>query len=341
MVGTERNQNSKRENNMKVEIRQVGTDWVGFVNGEQKAKSYSKGYVEKRLEDMTGLHRDEFINRNSVVSINAVTEPEVEKFDINTRFMFIEKVVAMVANGVSASALVCGDGGLGKTYTVKKVLDGLGFKDISGMAKVKAKDSDDDDDEDEESDEEVPEPVVLDDNCYLQIKGYSTAKGLYRSLFENNGKVLVFDDCDSVLEDKTAKLILKGALDSYDKRIISWNSEMSEDDDLPRSFEFTGQVIFITNKKLSSIDQAIRTRALKVDVSMTLDQKIDRMGFISSSPEFLPEYTKAQKNDALEFIRKFKNEASEVSLRTLIEITKIRATAGSDWEPFAEYMLTH
>ena len=37
------------------------------------------------------------------------------------------------------------------------------------------------------------------------VKGYSTAKGLYRTLFENNGMVIIFDDCDSILKDDVAR----------------------------------------------------------------------------------------------------------------------------------------
>jgi hypothetical protein len=170
------------------------------------------------------------------------------------------------------------------------------------------------------------------------VKGFSTAKGLYRTLFENNKSIIVFDDCDAVLKDPVALNILKGALDSYGKRIISWNADM-RDDDLPRSFNFEGRVIFISNMDQNGIDQAIRSRSMMIDLSMTADQKIDRMEYIAKSDEFLPEYDADQKADALKLIRSLKDEAKEISLRTLISVTKIRA-ANKDWKDLATYMLT-
>jgi hypothetical protein len=170
------------------------------------------------------------------------------------------------------------------------------------------------------------------------IKGFSTAKGLYRTLFENNKSVIVFDDCDAVLKDPIALNILKSALDSYGKRIISWNADM-RDDDLPRSFNFEGRVIFISNMEQDRIDQAIRSRSMMIDLSMTKDQKIDRMEFIAKSEEFLPEYDAKSKADALSLIREIKDECKEISLRTLISVTKVRAS-NKDWRDLATYMLT-
>jgi hypothetical protein len=150
--------------------------------------------------------------------------------------------------------------------------------------------------------------------------------------------VIVFDDCDAVLKDPIALNILKSALDSYGKRIISWNADM-RDDDLPRSFNFEGRVIFISNMEQDRIDQAIRSRSMMIDLSMTKDQKIDRMEFIAKSEEFLPEYDAKSKADALSLIREIKDECKEISLRTLISVTKVRAT-NKDWKDLATYMLT-
>ena len=278
--------------------------------GSKTIKSYSKAYVEKRLKSMVG-------------DIEVAVEAAVEKsnrFDINTRFGFVEKLVTMVATGVQPSAVITGEGGLGKTFTVTKTLEQHGYKDISDLADFQVG------------------AVINTRKCFTMVKGYSTAKGLYRTLFENNKSVIVFDDCDAVLKDPVALNLLKGALDSYGKRIISWNADM-KDDDLPRSFNFEGRVIFISNMDQDRIDQAIRSRSMMIDLSMTLDQKIDRMEFIAASPEFMPEYDAKIKSDALALIREVKDEAKEVSLRTLIAVCKIRAS-NKEYKDLATYMLT-
>jgi hypothetical protein len=88
----------------------------------------------------------------------------------------------------------------------------------------------------------------------------------------------------------------------------------------------------------SKVDQAIRSRSMMIDLSMTLDQKIDRMEHISKQKDFLPEYTPKVKADAVEYIRELKHEAKEISLRTLISIAKIRS-ANTDWKDLAKYIL--
>jgi hypothetical protein len=278
--------------------------------GSKTIKSYSKAYVERRVKAMVG---------DVSVAIAAATEKQ-NRFDINTRFGFVEKLVNMVATGVQPSAVITGEGGLGKTYTVTKTLEANGYKDISDLAEFQVG------------------SVINTRKCFTMVKGYSTAKGLYRTLFENNKSIIVFDDCDAVLKDPVALNLLKGALDSYGKRIISWNADM-KDDDLPRSFEFTGRVIFISNMDQEKIDQAIRSRSMMIDLSMSLDQKIDRMEFIAKSEEFLPEYDSVIKSDSLALIREIKADCKEISLRTLIAVCKIRAS-NKEYKDLATYMLT-
>ena len=279
--------------------------------GGKTIKSYSKKYVEKRLTAMVG----------DIETAVAVATEKQNRYGINERFSFVEKLVTMVASNVQPSAIITGEGGLGKTYTVTKTLEQHGYKDISDLADFQVG------------------TIINTRKCFVQIKGFSTAKGLYRTLFENNKSIIVFDDCDAVLKDPVALNLLKGALDSYGKRIISWNADL-KDDDLPKSFNFEGRVIFISNMAQDRIDQAIRSRSMMIDLSMTLDQKIDRMEFIAKSDEFLPEYDAKCKSDALKLIRKVAKDAKEVSLRTLISVTKIRAS-NDDWEELATYILTN
>jgi hypothetical protein len=152
--------------------------------------------------------------------------------------------------------------------------------------------------------------------------------------------LVIFDDCDSILQDPVALNLLKGALDSYDKRIISWNAEgFGKEDDLPRSFEFKGGVIFISNKQIFKIDQAVRSRAICVDLSMNQAQKIERMEAIIKLDEFMPEYDASTKRAALDFLEKMKDETADLNFRTLIAVTKV-AGRGNNWERRAEYLLT-
>lgn len=252
--------------------------------------------------------------------ISEAAKKNVSKFHINQRFDFLNKTVKMVASGLQPSAVISGSGGLGKSHSVRKALLESG---LSGFSHIVAEEGE----------------CVNRSRSFTVVKGYSTAKGLFRTLFENNDGIIVFDDCDSVLKDPVALNILKGALDSYDTRIISWNADM-RDPDLPRSFIFTGRVIFISNMAEEKIDQAIRSRSAVIDVSMTLDEVIDRMSVMIKDAEFLPNFDQDIKEDALEFISAKKDQAREVNLRTLITVCKVRAAdTDGGWKDMAEYLI--
>jgi len=285
--------------------------WVGLANGVKVVKSYDQTRVVKMMAKAG--YRNVAIKGEDVTA--EVEEDTQSQWDINTRFDFVTQLVDMVARNKAVSLIVTGPGGLGKTHTVRAALESAGLKDASGF------------------DAETAE------GSFKMIKGYSTAKGLYRELFYNRDSVIVFDDTDSILKDPVALNLLKGALDSYDKRIISWNADM-KDDDLPRSFVFNGRVIFISNLKRSQMDNALKTRAYVIDLAMNLQQKIDRMAVLAASEEFMPQMPVKYKQDALKLIQDMGHRAKEVSLRSLQAVTRIRA-AGGNWRALAEYTLTN
>jgi len=234
-------------------------------------------------------------------------KPIQSEFSINQRFEFLDKFTNMVLDGDTASVIVTGEGGLGKTHTVMNALKEKGFEEGTDFA---------------------------------VIKGYATPKALYGTLFENNGKVIVFDDCDSVLKDPTAINILKGALDSYSKRTISWLQKGFVPDEYPPSFEFNGHVIFISNIDSSKLDGAIKSRSITIDLSMTIKDRVDRMRHIL--PEILPSYPMNIKEAALNFMVKFSGEAKEFNMRTLMKATKVIKAYGLDsgeWEDAVKYLL--
>lgn len=223
-------------------------------------------------------------------------------FNINQRFQFLNDLTTMVVNNSTPSLIVTGEGGLGKTHSVTET--------------IKSND--------------------LSDGEYIFFKGYSTARGLYNTLYDNNGKLIIFDDCDSVLDDKVALNILKSALDSYETRKISWMAKMNKNDEYPQQFEFTGRIIFISNKSISAVDEAVRSRSLTVDLTMTPSDKIERMNAIIEN--ILPEYSLESKKEALGFLSDVCNEVS-VNMRMLIMVTKIRHNYPETWRDLASYMV--
>ena len=238
------------------------------------------------------------------------------RFSINQRFGFVTDMVNMVAQGQQASVVICGPGGLGKSHTVMQALKQKGFQDVTL----------------------ADEGAVKSRKSYTVVKGYSTAKGLFRLLWENRDGVLVFDDCDSVLKDPVSLSLLKSALDSYSRRVITWRADF-KDDEIPNSFLFTGRVVFISNMNTLQLDQAIVTRSLCVDLSMTTQQKVERMQHLILNAEFMPEYTQEHKADAMQLIARVQDTIKELSLRTLIQCVKIRCAGTRNWAELAEYAI--
>ena len=289
-----------------IEVKFVGGKYVAVINGKtvKRSKKEHMDYVVRKAQESTS---------------DAVVAQE-SRFSINERFGFVSDMVTMLANGAQASVVVTGPGGLGKSFTVNQTLTANGFKDVSTLEDF------------------AVGTVIKTNKAFRVIKGYSTPKGLYRTLYENRDGVIVFDDCDSVLKDPVSLNLLKGALDSYSRRIISWRADI-KDEDLPTTFEFKGRIVFISNLASTQIDQAIITRSMAVDLSMTRKQKIERMRHLLNSGEFMPEFDKATKNDAMSLIDKLQDKVKELSLRTLIQVTKIRKSAGSNWSNLAEYTI--
>jgi hypothetical protein len=63
------------------------------------------------------------------------------------------------------------------------------------------------------------------------------------------------------------------------------------------------------------------------------------MRYLVDQSEFMPEYSKQEKSDALDLIDNVQDDVKELSLRTLIQTTKIRKSAGENWKDLAEYTI--
>jgi acyl carrier protein len=201
----------------------------------------------------------------------------------------------MVGRGLQPSLVITGGAGMGKTHIVKSTLEGMGLTESTD---------------------------------FVHFKGRATPAGLFVTLYENSDKIIVLDDCDSVFKDDDAVNILKGALDSYDTRKISYISTKSLKDEfgceVPRHFEFTGRIIFISNINQSKLDEAIRSRSFVADVELTTDQMFERIEQLMPSME--RKIDLSRKQQALELMRELDAEFDiEINLRSFIKAARICA----------------
>lgn len=245
-------------------------------------------------------------------SKNKGEKPKVDvevQFSVSERFKFIAQFTKLVAKGVIPSLVITGSGGLGKTFTVLQTLTNLGLKE---------------------------DTIGTIDGDFVFVKGYTTPRNLYTTLYENNGKIIIFDDCDSSFKDPIGANLFKAALDSYERRIISWGAE-SKDDSIPSRFEFNGKVIFISNMELGKFPQAVLSRSMLTDLTLTLEEKVERIEHIFNEDKGFEEDDKIE---VLEFIKRNMYKFRDLNLRSAMNVLKMKAAIGAGWEKPALYSAT-
>lgn len=239
------------------------------------------------------------------------------------RFEILDEMTRAVKSGDVRAMIVSGPPGVGKSYGVETQLQ----KDdlFNTLSNKKPK--------------------------FEIVKGAMSALGLYAKLYEYSeaGNVIVFDDCDSVLLDELSLNILKGALDSSERRYISWNtdSRLLRNEGIPDRFEFKGSAIFITNikfelvrsKKLREHLNALESRCHYIDLQMdTQREKILRIRQVVNDAGMLDRYEFADgvREEILQYIEQNKSQLRELSLRMVLKIADLRKSFAKSWQAMAK-----
>ena len=225
-------------------------------------------------------------------------ELKLEGLDPIERFEYLRTLVKMVGDRKINSLVVSGDPGAGKSHTVRTVLNSCGRK-------------------------------------VIKVSGHSSPLAMYGVLHDNRDSLIVFDDCDSALEDHDSQNILKAALDSYDVRVISWLTTM-KGFEYENYFTFKGQVIFITNKRFTQIDPAIVSRCMLVDVHMSKRQMLQSIKHDLHS--IIPDDTEGA-IECFKFLIKQSETIDYVNMRTLKKIYSIYLEGAKNWQGIAAYVI--
>jgi hypothetical protein len=240
---------------------------------------------------------------------------------LRERFTVLTDMTRAVRQGNIRAMIVSGPPGVGKSYGVEDVLFRDGLFDTLGERKPK----------------------------YEIVKGAMSSIGLYSKLYEfsEKGNVIVFDDCDSILMEDLSLNILKGALDSGKKRVISWNtdSRVLRSEGVPDRFEFKAGAIFITNikfehvrsKKLRDHLDALESRCHYIDLEMdTTREKILRIEQIVQDGMLDPyEFEQEVKDEIVAFIKTNKDRVRELSLRMVLKIADLKKSFPLNYQAMA------
>lgn len=261
-----------------------------------------------------------------------VPSKEVEAMEENLpRLCFEEQLedlrraMVLLMNNATQSLYLAGRGGIGKTQTVEEELHKRGLSDGEG---------------------------------YFKITGSASTAGIYRVLYEHRKHILLFDDSDGALADQDSRNLFKAASDTKKVRKIAWMkagknyvdpADMPEEDEdgeggpsdvLPRYFDFTGKIIFISNLKLDKLDPdgALRTRGYVVNIDPTDEEVYKYMGKIVDKIVLDVDYTltSKQRQQVIDILKTRRQKEGTVNLRSLVRglntMAGILAGGGTGWE---------
>jgi hypothetical protein len=241
---------------------------------------------------------------------------------IGKRFTILDDMTKAAICGDIRAMIVVGPPGVGKSYGVEKQLEKASmFTEVASRPKQ-----------------------------YDVVKGAMSAIGLYCKLFNYKEKdnVLVFDDCDSILQDELSLNILKAALDSKKTRKICWNTDSYKlrNEGVPDTFNFEGSAIFITNikfenvksKKLQDHLEAVKSRCHYLDLTLDTERdKLLRIKQIAGTGALFQDYdfNGHEQEEMLNFLQDNATMVNELSLRMALKIADLRRVSNTNWQELA------
>lgn len=301
--GIDKNEKVKRMLNIGMNDSKMMEKLTGASLSSILAKMEVKGMNHQD----SNLKEEEFKNLMPIV-------PVAERW--NSYKLYLDMIASPDAG--TRSLIAYGSGGVGKTYNMQQVMI-----EKNGLVAF-------------DQDQHVAGSPDYD---LVKITGKSTPTAMYKALYEHNGKVIVFDDCDSVLENDDAVNILKGALDTNGDGTISYGTsarmKLADGTDAPKRFKFTGKAVFISNLTAKQMPQPLRSRAMTVDLTMTASETIETMKKIVPHMAFYNNAGEAiyvspeERTNAMNLIEKYADQIDigDLNARTLGQVALVNRQA--------------
>ena len=289
----------------------------GYVTVDGSAVN---GFPDRNIKiKVQGPEGYELVGEDVSASVREESDAEIIE-RIRERFDMLKDMTKAVKKGDVRAMIVSGPPGVGKSHGVEEVLDRYATMETLGAGK-----------------------------SFEVIKGAMSPIGLYCKLFgmADKGKVVVFDDCDSIFQDELSLNILKAALDSKKNRWIHWNTDSFKlrNEGVPDKFKFEASAIFITNLKFDKVKGKLREHLSALEsrchyMDLTIDTDKDKVLRIKQVVQdgMLDERKLSDevKEDIMDFVDINKNRLRELSLRTVLKVADLAEAFPNKWEAMAE-----
>jgi|SRR5271157_82871 len=281
-----------------------------------RIRNGKKVYVKNGLVQPTV---EEVIHARPTIPVVFETDDQILS-RIRERFGAMDTLAEETIYGRNKSLIISGPAGLGKSFGVMKV----------------AKDA-----------EKMNRQIV-------HIGGNVGDTGLYRTLWENRfpTSAIVFDDADAIFNNEVSLGLLKVACDMTETRTINWLKELKMTDDdgdrLPRTFQFDGSIVFITNydfldlisrnNRIAPHLAAMVSRSMYLDLTIKtprdyiirIKQVMYELGMINEL-----QLSKEHARELVSFMEEHMDQLLELSLRMVIKLNALMKADLNGWKNMA------
>jgi len=241
-------------------------------------------------------------------------------------------------------AFICsGDSGLGKTVEITNTLKEILGPESNTRQFISFKELENYEVEISTEEEEVEELQWIEGPTKVQTMN------LYIFLYRENGKVLLFDDADSLIDNPKNFDILKKVLDSKRIRKVGYGAKPiilkkadSEGEDvvIPNSFECTSRIIVVTNKPFYKMDKALLTRSLVAEIDLSAEECLKRVKrLLPYLCQDDPRVSQEIRQEVLEYLMTISSLFKKLDLRSVEQSIKERLRNPDSWKELVKRSL--
>lgn len=227
------------------------------------------------------------------------------------KMSFVEDLVrGLIDTNYVNSVMIVGPPGIGKTYTVNKIL----------LAQS----------------EDEDKPIV-----YKKTSGHITPLAFFNTLTAHSSpnSVLFFDDADSIISDQTSLNMLKAASERTAQRTVEYNSTRMD----KTQVVFEGKIIIATNKDMSKNPHyhAVVDRFHVFDLRVSYKEKLAKIYEIATMNKTDEERAVSDSIISFLFDKETEVDHDKITIRTFVKLEELTRLMPTRWKRYAELSGTY